>query len=56
MADIRPHLERNLAQAEQLGQTSRAKALQARINKLDKAAEKAEEKAELEAAPKKAAK
>lgn len=31
MPDIRPHLERNLAQAEQLGQTERAKKLKARL-------------------------
>ena len=37
MPDIRPHLERNLAQAEALGQTARAKALKARLAELDEA-------------------
>ena len=31
MPDIRPHLERNLAQAEALGQTERADKLRARL-------------------------
>ena len=32
---LKPHLERNLAQAEQLGQTDRAKKLKKRIADLD---------------------
>lgn len=39
MADIRNHLERNLVQAEALGQTARAKALKARLAELDAAPE-----------------
>lgn len=31
MPDIRPHLQRNLVQAEALGQTERAKKLRARL-------------------------
>lgn len=37
MPDVRPHLERNLAQAEFLGQTARAKALKSRLAELDEA-------------------
>lgn len=39
MSDLRPHLERNLVQAEALGQTARAKALKARLADLDEAPE-----------------
>jgi hypothetical protein len=39
MPNIRPHLERNLAQAEALGQTERAKKLKARIAEIDDAPE-----------------
>ena len=35
MADIRAHLERNLAQAEFLGQTERAKRIKARLKELE---------------------
>ncbi len=39
MPDIKPHLERNLAQAEALGQTERAKKLKERLVKENKPAE-----------------
>ena len=41
---IVPHLERNLAQAEQLGQVDRAKKLKKRLNAELKPAEKPAEK------------
>jgi hypothetical protein len=39
MADIKAHLEANLAQAEALGQAERAKKLKARLDELEKPVE-----------------
>ena len=53
MADLINHLRRNLVQAEQIGQTERAKLLKARIAELEGASEsvsKSMTKAELLAA------
>jgi hypothetical protein len=35
MSDVKVHLERNLAQAEQLGQTERVKKIKARLDDLE---------------------
>lgn len=40
MPDLKPHLERNLAQAKALGQTERVEALKARLAELKKPAPK----------------